>query len=1675
MFNFKRATALFLAGVMFCTMPNVSFAATENHAQDETTDTESLDDNTKNPDFTEDKITSEKTDATKDSSSPKESKKQEDKTVSANSKADDNQTDDTIKTNSSQADARPVISPKTQTEKKNTKEAAKKDNVPDIEVEIPEEVEAEGAPKEVTADTWNKLKTLLEDGNSYNITLTRDITIANKNSIPAKISGHSKKIIGNGHSIKLKVDADFSSSDKNTKGEYIQRPIFYVSDEDRSKLQLDGVTLDGKNKAHRGPLIRVFPKGTLNIENSILQNNKTNNGHGSAIFSNGKVNIKNSTIRNNTFTAYDDSGNKDFEYVTNVYKCKHASYGGAIYNTGNCTVENSTFAGNIATVGGAIYTQGKASDASNKNQQLGSMEELSSVVLTNCEFQNNQSYDVNPNIGRGGAIAVAGTVDRSAAGSVLTMNGGSIHNNSAVNYGGAIGNSGLLYMNGINIYENTASTRGAIRNGYNEANTYEIYPFYPSITGKSYSREGTVIIQNCNIYNNTTTSTDDYSHTAIGNHGQMIIGNSKVYGNSHIGVTNGSGLNNVNAPVVLKINDSNIYKNGSHGIRCYGDGSESYISGNTNVYENGGTGVLNSKKMNISGKLNIYNNKTSGLRNEAGGSLISNANLNIYNKDSISRKQEDGFINRGTAKLEESGFVKIYKNTKNGILNENNVNKNNATMDSYAGMEIYQNGANGIRNKDNGKFHMYSSGTLNAHENGTGANGGAGISNAEGGTFINEGDITTDRNNGHGISNNGTFTNEKTIKSLSNSKSGIYNGKTMTSSAGTINIADNKSFGVSNAGNFTSEGNMDVMNNSSAGISNTGTFKYSGNGNVKGNGSHGISNGKTDENGAVTVGKMMILGEHNIFSGDKYAIVNNEKSELWIGSDSDGNGIRGNISIVSDSMSAISNKEGGTVKIGGDKRKSTKSSKYTIQSDSADAICNKGTLDIDALYLAQVSIISDEEHALNNTSLGKCNAVCDIKDSHITMKSNKKSAVTNKGLYLDTAHIDYNENRDYSVLQDKTLNIGGYATHPAAHPAKLSKQKIIHVVEKFKDTASNNKNDITTTEIEKALSENRRLKDKEILGRIVARNTYSNNSEDIIAKITSKKLERVNTKKLERVNTISPETTSYFLASGKLADLAKVNKLTASGLNETPVTEADVFISKTITIQYNTNLNPDVKCTFDDGSQTTSWCEKVKVKDHPKITDDEHRRTYIFTGWKVTDAKKSNDKNRILKAGETTSFEGDVTLTAQWKAVKGYVTWDGNGAKAKDGKGSYEVGPLDASDKNGVKKYAYDKNSFGEENKELSYTVAGKENEITYVNQPGTYLYREKADKKDKTYKKYSSYQGWSVDKDANICDNKNSISKTGDVFTLLSLMEKSCAYEECKNIKNNAERQKAVENKLKEYKNIRTDAEYAQKFGQLHAPFKNDEIRVRIYAVWDNYPEIEARDRYFTLEQANPSDTLALNDTVITEKVLLETVVAKDDESGTLRKAVHDKHGDLTDMETGKPVTKNYICVYDYDAYDFSTLRGDAVISITYEACDDAGNKTRLRKNVHVTSTDAREKLEYKYTRFISKKYLNQTQANGGLNEKSIWKTNGEYKKLLKQTLDNLEYIENKDLNEDVSEYIAQRWYFTDEEKRSVTEYVHKHGMSNAKESDALKNFLKEYKGCIKYKRGDKNFQEAW
>lgn len=221
----------------------------------------------------------------------------------------------------------------------------------------------------------------------------------------------------------------------------------------------------------------------------------------------------------------------------------------------------------------------------------------------------------------------------------------------------------------------------------------------------------------------------------------------------------------------------------------------------------------------------------------------------------------------------------------------------------------------------------------------------------------------------------------------------------------------------------------------------------------------------------------------------------------------------------------------------------------------------------------------------------------------------------------------------------------------------------------------------------------------------------------------------------------------------------------------------------------------------------------------------------------------------------------------------------------------------------------------------------------------------------------------------------------------------------------------------------------------------------INMYAIWDEYPQIQASDLYIPLADAQNG--------ILTEEYLLNLAVASDKEL----ESDENKKGILKHGKDEKHHTS--FTIQDYQPSEFKGAESEMSLTVTYRAEDKVGNITIKRVTVYLVDTTGKE-YDTGKVRFISAEYINT------LAENSIWRTEKYAQKLAK-------VLKNKKTGEEYTKvtpvqkafgikqvkkpdsgtwtHVQEVWKFTHDEVLAVQEYVRKAGVGN-NPSEFLKKF---------------------
>lgn len=254
------------------------------------------------------------------------------------------------------------------------------------------------------------------------------------------------------------------------------------------------------------------------------------------------------------------------------------------------------------------------------------------------------------------------------------------------------------------------------------------------------------------------------------------------------------------------------------------------------------------------------------------------------------------------------------------------------------------------------------------------------------------------------------------------------------------------------------------------------------------------------------------------------------------------------------------------------------------------------------------------------------------------------------------------------------------------------------------------------------------------------------------------------------------------------------------------------------------------------------------------------------------------------------------------------------------------------------------------------------------------------------------------------------------------------------------------------EYSFVTWEVSEGKEVGKKYNPGQNagfDQDTV-LKAKWDKFPEIEAYDRYFTLEEAQNGS--------ITPERLFEKVKATDEEDG--------------DLENGTSVT-----IPAYRAEDFTSFTDDGSVTVTHEAKDSFGNTVKKTVTIYIVETNNTDALTKSYVRFIDSDFFKSEDGNfvdkadGGLEITSTWKTDEEYTAALEtvlsakkenQTSNTMNVLgedrEVPNLSSGTWTLRREQWVFNRTNMDDIRTFVDTYGYGKYKSTDAIDKFYEEF-----------------
>ncbi len=193
----------------------------------------------------------------------------------------------------------------------------------------------------------------------------------------------------------------------------------------------------------------------------------------------------------------------------------------------------------------------------------------------------------------------------------------------------------------------------------------------------------------------------------------------------------------------------------------------------------------------------------------------------------------------------------------------------------------------------------------------------------------------------------------------------------------------------------------------------------------------------------------------------------------------------------------------------------------------------------------------------------------------------------------------------------------------------------------------------------------------------------------------------------------------------------------------------------------------------------------------------------------------------------------------------------------------------------------------------------------------------------------------------------------------------------------------------------------------------------VHMYPLWNEYPCIDAGDRYISMEEIASGK--------ITEEEILNKITVTDKEDGT-----------GSDHLLQNTDEKKYIAIPDFSQEELASFLHGGSVSITIQAGDSDGCVTQKRIRLNITDTTAKEAPQMQ-VRFVNEEYLDTVAEN------SVWKQRDEYLELLQKTV-----AENKKA--------GQKLVFSEESVSAAKQYIRENGYAGSGKKEQLQSFYQKF-----------------
>lgn len=458
----------------------------------------------------------------------------------------------------------------------------------------------------------------------------------------------------------------------------------------------NSVTFDSNTAVNAGGAI--FNNGTLNIRKGVFTNNKAKSA-GGAIANNGTLNVESSSFTGNQ--AYNEVSAEDGTKTI-------SGAGGAIQNVSGTglTVKNSTFSNNKAGLGGgAIMNSGNATIS--QTSFKGNTAQIGGAIINGGTENNQGVLNISESTFEANTAEYGGAVTNDTYGKIEKLSA-DFSNNSATVAGGAIHNLGTINTIGGSFTSNYTTgkegTGGAISNGGTIETINSNFNRNSAYLGGAIANVGTINTISGKFINNTAKAGGGAIVTADAKNGETpVIANLKEIKDAEFTNNSTTDEQGVGGALLanqttnkLTVNSSKFSSNKADKGGAIANTGLLDVANSTftnNSAKEGGA-IGNSGTMNISGS------SFSGNTAERGGAIVNYGTMNI-NSSTFSSNKSEGELVIDSEKAENSVIPNGGAITSKGALTINNStftnNSNNITVkdDDKEAVEVIQSAIGG--------------------------------------------------------------------------------------------------------------------------------------------------------------------------------------------------------------------------------------------------------------------------------------------------------------------------------------------------------------------------------------------------------------------------------------------------------------------------------------------------------------------------------------------------------------------------------------------------------------------------------------------------------------------------------------------------------------------------------------------------------------------------------------------------------------------------------------------------------------------------------------------------------------------------------------------------------------------------------------------------------------------